>query len=82
MPVRNFIGFGATGAEGRNAHGIHTSGFSHVIDQNVIGNNDIGILRVPAAENISITNNRIGLLSRSRTGRQYGDDLAFGTTWR
>jgi hypothetical protein len=60
--VRNFIGFGANGTlEGRNAHGIHASGLSHIIDQNVIGNNDIGILLVPAAQGISITNNRIGL---------------------
>lgn len=60
--IRNFIGFGANGVlEGGNDFGIHVLGNSRVIDQNLIGNNTVGLFFGSDAANNSLTGNRIGV---------------------
>ncbi len=60
--IRNFIGFNDRGAlEGGNDFGIYVLGNSHVIEQNVIGNNNIGVFLGSDAANNSLGGNRIGV---------------------
>lgn len=60
--IRNFIGFGANGTlAGGNEYGMYILSNSHTIEQNVIGNNLVGMLFTDSAAGSSLTNNRIGL---------------------